>query len=254
MKALENDQKYAYIINTIKQKTAVIGNGTIKKYEDIPERTEIIYVIPEKYEFGIDDKLNIIDVLEEDYTQNKIFEGESIEKVIEENNFVNDRVYTIKANSKEYSLHAYTVDGDLNVTETNIYGSSSDVATETSTTAKNMVVLKVKGNINIASTGTITAYADENGYGGPKGMIIYCTGTITNEGKISMTARGARAEGEDLYLFKNANGTMETVPADGANGGDSVGGPKNKLVKGNDGENGEGRQTGGGASRICRYR
>ena len=31
-------------------------------------------------------------------------------------------------------------------------------------------------------------------FGGPKGMIVYCTGTLINNGTISMTARGAKAE------------------------------------------------------------
>ena len=43
----------------------------------------------------------------------------------------------------------------------------------------------------------------DNGYGGPKGMFIYCTGTITNNGTIDMTARGAKAVGQNVYLWKN---------------------------------------------------
>ena len=32
-------------------------------------------------------------------------------------------------------------------------------------------------------------------YGGPKGMFIYCSGKLTNNGRISMTAKGAKAVG-----------------------------------------------------------
>ena len=46
-------------------------------------------------------------------------------------------------------------------------------------------------------------------------MLIYCTGKLTNNGTISMTARGAKAEGQDVFLWKNTNGTFEYVPADG---------------------------------------
>ena len=34
-----------------------------------------------------------------------------------------------------------------------------------------------------------------------------------------MTARGAKAEGQDVYLFKNFDGTYEHVPAVGGSGG-----------------------------------
>lgn len=83
--------------------------------------------------------------------------------------------------------------------------------------ARNMVILKVEGDLTINQGVTLTACKSDNGYGGPKGMLIYCTGKLTNNGTISMTARGAKAEGEDVYLWKNANGTYEYVPAIGGN-------------------------------------
>lgn len=67
--------------------------------------------------------------------------------------------------------------------------------------AKNTVVLKVNWNLIINEGVTLTACKSDDGYGGPKGLMIYCTGTITNNGTISMTARGARAEGENVYLY-----------------------------------------------------
>lgn len=51
-------------------------------------------------------------------------------------------------------------------------------------------------------------------------MIIYCTGELINNGTISMTARGAKAEGEDVYLWKNGKKNYEYIPAGGATGGD----------------------------------
>ena len=50
-------------------------------------------------------------------------------------------------------------------------------------------------------------------------MIVYCTGTLINNGTISMTARGAKAEGQNVYLFKNLDGSFEYVPAVGGAGG-----------------------------------
>lgn len=95
------------------------------------------------------------------------------------------------------------------------FGSAGDVGTANEN-AKNTVVLKVEGNLQINSGVTLTSVASTGGYGGPKGMIVYCTGELTNNGTISMTARGGKAVGENVYLWKNANDTYEYVPAVGA--------------------------------------
>ena len=146
------------------------------------------------------------------------------------------------------------LDGMQNVSgatlSNNIYefgNNTEDVANETQD-AKNMVVLKVNGNLTIKSGVTLTACKNTQGYGGPKGMLIYCTGTIKNEGRISMTARGAKAQGENVYLWANTIGTCEYVPATGALGGESVRAARNQKFSGNEGKQGEQRQTGGGGS------
>ena len=131
-------------------------------------------------------------------------------------------------------------------------GTEADVATE-SDYAKNMVVLKVNGNLTIDEGVTLTAYASKNGYGGPKGMTIYCTGTIANHGTVNMTARGAKAVGQNVYLWKNTDGTYEYVPAIGADGGAGISGaPSGSAItfrsNGKNGTNGVNRQTGGGGS------
>ena len=117
--------------------------------------------------------------------------------------------------------------------------------------AKNMVILKVNGNLTIDSEVILTSCVNSSGYGGPKGLFIYCTGTITNNGTIDMTARGAYAKGQNVYLYKNADSSYETVPAVGATGGASVAkvDPRgDNGVAGKKGENGSLRQTGGGGS------
>ena len=92
-----------------------------------------------------------------------------------------------------------------------------------------MVIVKVNGDLTIASGVTVQPYS--NAYGGPKGFTLYVTGKLTNNGTIDNT-HGAKAEGQDVYLWKNADGTYEYVPA--------VGGAKNTS--------GTGRQTGGGGT------
>ena len=106
-----------------------------------------------------------------------------------------------------------------------------------------MVVLKVNGDLTIEEGVTLTACKSDNGYGGPKGLLIYCTGTIINNGTVDMTARGAKAEGQNVYLWQNEDESYEYVPAVGANGG-----ARKDSGIGNNGNDGVDRQTGGGAS------
>ena len=140
------------------------------------------------------------------------------------------------------------------------FGDIADVATKTEN-AKSTVLLKVKGNLTINEGVTLTTCKSADGYGGPKGFLIYCTGTITNNGEISMTDKGAKAEGEDVFLYKNGNDQYEYVPATGAKGGEPVSawthymhikGEHYETINGSSpglkGEDGTNRKTGGGAS------
>lgn len=144
---------------------------------------------------------------------------------------------TLYIYTNEYLCDAIYYDGNLTLDGTtqvsgatlsnNIYefgDKTKDVATSSSD-AQKTVILKVNGNLTINSGVTLTACKSDDGYGGPKGMFIYCTGKITNNGTISMTARGARATGQDVVLWKNNDGSYEIVPADGANGADGLWSP-----------------------------
>ena len=158
---------------------------------------------------------------------------------------------------KSYDLDVIVYNGDLTLDGTttvtgatlssNVYefGNTNDCATSSSY-ATRMVVLKVNGDLTINSGVTLTSVKNASGYGGPKGMTIYCTGTVTNNGTISMTARGAKAVGENVYLWKNEDGSFEYVPA--------VGGKKvttsGESVAGTDGVC---RQTGGGGTGYIEY-
>ena len=148
-----------------------------------------------------------------------------------------------------------TFNQNLEIDANTEIGSENDVATENEN-AKSMVVLKVNGDLTINEEAKLTAYASKNGYGGPKGMMIYCTGTLTNNGTISMTARGAKAEGQNVYLWKNSDNSYEFVPAVGAEGGvksqvvgNSIFGGRYSKI-GNSGKNVISRQTAGGTGSI----
>ena len=166
-----------------------------------------------------------------------------------------------------YNIHSIVYNGNLvldGITEvegatlnSNAYefgDKDTDVAKQSSEDANtildatNMVVLKVNGDLTVNENILLTACKSDNGYGGPKGMFIYCTGTLINNGTISMTARGARAEGQNVYLFENADGSYEYIPAEGGAGGDRVIAWENQSAYGRNGKNGSNRQTGGGGS------
>ena len=146
-----------------------------------------------------------------------------------------------------------TYDGSTLISDNKTYefgNAEKDVATGTaeSQMAQNTVVLKVEGNLTVNEGVTLTSVKSTEGYGGPKGMLVYCTGTLTNNGTISMTARGAYAKGQDVYLFKNADGTYEYVPKVGGAGGTGVSILGASSRNGNYGHTGLNRQSGGGGS------
>ena len=179
-------------------------------------------------------------------------EADSLIDAVEKYN-LDDGEYTVKVAEETYNLKVHTFNQNLEIDANTEIGSENDVATENEN-AKSMVVLKVNGNLTIDEEAKLTAYASKNGYGGPKGMMIYCTGTLTNNGTISMTARGAKAEGQDVYLWKNSDNSYEFVPAEGASGANSVrittsgfwGGTFSII--GESGSNSINRQTAGGGS------
>ena len=141
-------------------------------------------------------------------------------------NLKNDSIINISSNGENYSAHVYVYDNDTVFSENMTFGDANDVATENEY-AKNMVVVKVNGNLTINEGVTVNPYYTE--YGGPKGFTIYVTGKLINNGTID-NSHGAKAEGQNVYLWKNSDGTYEYVPAEGAAAT----------------ENGEGRQTAGG--------
>lgn len=164
---------------------------------------------------------------------------------------------TITANNIDYQTDIIYIDKDIVLDgqkviegaslDSNVYsfGDVADAGTA-STNASKTVVLIVKGNITINYGVTVTSCRN-GGYGGPKGMIIYCDGILINNGTITMTQRGGKAVGEDIYLWQNEDETYEYVPATGGTGGTSVF-ANGATVSGRTGTTGTARRTGGGGS------
>ena len=235
-------------VNKVEYVDEEIAGKTIK-YANITYRN---------YVFKVNDKLEIIENLkiEEDSKENTYNSLiDAIDKITKSG------IQDINVNNKIYSIDMIiqtgniTLDGKKQINGStlinNIYefgNKEEDVAKlgedqVTIEDAKNMVVLKVNGNLTISQDVTLTACKSDSGYGGPKGLLIYCTGTLTNNGTIDMTARGARAVGEDVFLWKNSNNEYEYVPAEGASKSDEYTWGKNAIATGTTGKSGEGRQT-----------
>ena len=183
-------------------------------------------------------------------SQNNSYNSESLLKALE-NNEISTGTYKVTVEDETYNLKVYSFNEDLNIKADTTLGTEEDVATA-SEYAKNMIVLKVNGDLTIDEGTTLTAYASKDGYGGPKGMTIYCTGTLTNNGTINMTARGAKAEGEDVYLWKNTDNSYEYVPATGGIGSRGQSGNAEAGAAGVKRQTGGGGAGGSGGSRISR--
>ena len=198
---------------------------TILKVKKVSENGKNVVEIHKKIE-----TLTLEDDLYNDTEQT--LEGDSIIACIRDNDIKSGN-YRLKVNGEEYPAEIYNYNENVNyITEKNLGTSEED---------SRMLIVKYNGNLNIDTNRLITAQTRK------KGMFIYVAGELTNNGNISMTARGAKSEGQDVYLWKHDNGAYEYVPAVGSAGGQSVV-ASNGSTKGIVGKNGRHTRTGGGGS------
>lgn len=118
----------------------------------------------------------------------------------------------------DYSINSIIYNGDILLDGINTYegatlsnnvytfGSSKDIGNST-------ILLKVNGNLTINNNVSLTTVMDSKN--GPKGLIVYCTGILTNNGAISMNTRSAYTAGQNIYLFKNKSTGYEIINASG---------------------------------------
>ena len=161
---------------------------------------------------------------------------------------------TITANGISYDAHVYNYKGNQEWTTSTvpnggIFGDESDIGTA-STNATKMVIVKVDGNLTIGEG--VTVLPKYTNYGGPKGFLIYVTGTLTNNGTID-NSHGAKATGQDVYLWQNATFTgdsdkFEVVPAVGASATSTLNVANTKSKNGLRGNDGSNRKTGSGGT------
>ena len=214
------------------QKELLNSDKTLNVYAKMSDSVGNTVIIKKNYN---------VDTTEEETTAT----SESLLKAVEDYDKGNGK-YTVTVSDQTYNLKMYSIQGNLEIGSNVLttIGNESDVATSTSDMAKNMVVLKVNGDLTIDENSTLTSYLNKDGYGGPKGMFIYCTGTITNNGEISQSGKGSHAEGQNVYLLKCTDGSYEYVPAEGATGGEGYD-TTSSILLGNKGKDGSERQTGG---------
>lgn len=164
--------------------------------------------------------------------------------LVSNTNLINDTIQEFEVNGIKYSAHVYNYEGGQVWDEDKIFGNENDVSNGTEY-AKNMVIVKVNGNLTINEGVTVGPYYNE--YGGPKGFLLFVSGTLTNKGTID-NSHGAYALGENVYLWQKATGIYEYVPALGSAGGAAVFLNYDGSLSGKKGENGMGRGTAGGGS------
>ncbi len=179
-----------------------------------------------------------------------VFLEDGLLQILQNADIKDNGYFETTINTQTYSMHTYVFNGDQEWKNDQIFGDESDIG-KAGIYAKNMILVKVNGNLTIEEGVTVTTY--HSSYGGPKGILLYVTGNIVNKGTISMTARGAYAKGQDIYLWDNNNANYEYVPAIGAEGGQAKtlsfnGGNYGIAINGNNGKNGSNRQTGGGGT------
>ena len=243
-----NDFLNQFIISKISGAQINENNVLIKKYTFLIDRELLKIISVEEIQNNEEKTESLISKISEIQSNGystvklKVKDNEGTEKIVEYN------IHTIIYNGNLILDGISNIEGATLSNNVYEFGSkTTDVATENEN-ARNMVVLKVNGNLTINEGITLTACKSDDGYGGPKGMMIYCTGTLTNNGTVSMTARGAKAEGENVYLWQNLDNSYEYIPAVGATGGESVTKHENQSGNGINGYVGNGRQTGGGGS------
>lgn len=141
-----------------------------------------------------------------------------------------NHTFVLEANGENVSINAEVFNYYTNVTYTEQDSLGS------ATADSRMLILRYHKNLIIEAGAVFRPKVRK------RGMLVWVNGELINNGTISMTARGASAPGQNVYLYKNIDETFEYVPAVGGLGG-AAGGYNQNGYKGVDGV---GRALGGG--------
>lgn len=157
--------------------------------------------------------------------------------------------------TKDYSIELINYYNDVHYTTSDGVEETDDNGHTTyavnlgdNSTDYKMLVVKYHKNLTIDEGVKLTATSvDKLTY--KKGMYVCVLGRITNNGEISMTARGTyNQEGENVYLWKKLDSSFAYVPAVGGAGADDYWAGGNRTSYGTAGHDGINRATGGGGA------
>ena len=151
-----------------------------------------------------------------------------------------DHTFQTTANNELVDINVEFINYYDDIVWTGIDNAGNDTPDE------RMLVLKFHKNLTVAEGAILRPTTRK------KGMFIYVKGKLENRGTISMTARGAIAEGQNVYICKDEDRQIQFVPATGSTGGARVGRNSNGSTRGNKGQDGINRSTGGGGSGAVR--
>lgn len=165
--------------------------------------------------------------------------ADSILTAVRDTNYT-DGNYEISVNGIIYPFELINVYNDTTY--------SSNISLGDTTTTKKMLIVKYHSNLTIDTGVKVTATTVSN-LTYKKGMLLYVSGNLINNGTISMTARGTyNLAGENVYLWQNTDSSYEYVPAIGGTGGAGVYCSYDGGINGIKGTNGMSRGTAGGGS------
>lgn len=154
------------------------------------------------------------------------------------NESIPDGDHTLDVNGVSIDIEMYNFESSIDYSASPVLGNS--------TPDQRMLILNYKSSLTIG-TGVVLRPQVRK-----KGMTVFVAGTLTNNGTISMTARGAVAAGQNLYLFRRNDGGYEYIPASGGTGATyaQASGVASTTVTaaGIKGVDGVSRGTGGGGS------
>lgn len=167
-----------------------------------------------------------------------LYKADTIYEILRGNMGIQSGHHQFECQDEVYEVELIKYEDDLIVSSSEPIGKEEDDVS--------MLVLYVKGNLDISSGVTLIPKARR------KGFTIFVTGKLTNNGVISMSLKGAAAEGQNVYLAHDVDRELQIVPALGALGGIAVTtswtGNYDSKVNGRSGVNAVGRQSGGGMS------
>lgn len=157
-----------------------------------------------------------------------------------------DGYYNIEVEGNDAQVETYKVQL-INLYDNVTYSEESPIL-GTSTLDGAMLILKYHKDLTIDTGVTIQPFNRK------KGMFVCVNGQLINNGTITMTARGAKSEGQNVYLWKNQEGSYEFVPKVGVSGAEGGRAPSGYgATAGKTPNTATNRMTGGGGGGAGEY-